>query len=129
MHNSFPGRFDEKSCLNFRKIPVTNGTEFFRIFRNEANLQKCFWEFPFHLIFLQELPEVLVERFCLIFEKFTDFRFFPYHLSPFENFRIVFWVERKEPLTFDGSFLRSTRSATSVLVFLFDLVKWQCSAN
>ena len=54
--------------------------------------QISYWEFQFHLVFLLDFPEFLVEFF-----SFRKFRIFPYQLPPFWNFQF-FLVKKKVSL-------------------------------
>ena len=69
------------SGLNFRQLPVANGTAFFKIFKNEDNLasytqifEKFTRKFSFQLTSLSEFLKSLVEWFA--FRKLNSFRNF-----------------------------------------------------
>ena len=67
------------SGLNFRQLPVANGTAFSKIFKKDDNLTRYtqifetfFPEFSFHSTLLPEFLEFSVEWFA--FRKFNSFR-------------------------------------------------------
>ena len=69
------------SGLNFRQLPVANGTAFSKIFKNEDNLarytqifEKFTRKFSFQLTSLSEFLKFLVEWFA--FRKLNSFRNF-----------------------------------------------------